>query len=544
MTAAVMLYALAVGLLLGAAGLAADGAAGLGRWPRRWLWTALLVAAVGLPAAGPWRPARTAEASMVAVGAPRALETASIGTMPPPRASLVASVRDRIDATATAAAQFEPLLAVVWLVGSGLVAIAFITGQLALVARRRQWPEAVVHGTSVLIAPATGPAVVGLVRPRIVLPAWSLGLDAPAMDLVLRHEREHVRAGDPWLIHVAGAALVLMPWNPVIWWMTSRLRLAVELDCDRRVVGTAASAGRAPEAVAYGEVLLAVLERRPGPTPLAAPALIESSSILARRISALFPSAVRFARARVAAASAGALALGAIVAVVPMPRVAVAPLEAAPRAARTLAAVDGTGNRAIVPAASAPAAMTPATAAPATTVAAFDAPPPLRSNTAGEGAIELVPVEESSSLDHSPGGSVARSVAPGASFAALDTTLSLGTMPTALLPPAPADLAAPRATAYRNDTPGLVAPEPIRVMRPRYTNAAMRERLSGRVLVEAIVGTDGRIEDATVVESLDATFGLDEAAIDAVKQSLFRPGSLDGTPVPVAITMELAFAIH
>ena len=540
MTAAVMLYALVVGLLLAVTGLMADGAAGLGRWPRRWLWTALLVAAVGLPAAGPWRRAPAAAAPTVAVSAPLAIETTPIGTPPPPPARLMASVRARIDATATAAAQFDSLLAIVWVGSSGLVALVLVTGHLALARRRRRWPEAVVHGTPVLIASATGPAVVGLVRPRIVLPAWSLELDARAMALVLQHEGEHVRARDPWLIHVAGAALMLMPWNPVIWWMTSRLRLAVELDCDRRVIGTASGADPASDVVAYGEVLLTVLERRPGRTPLAAPALIESSSILARRISALFPTAVRFAAAPVALAAACALALTALAVVKPVPRVTAATFDATPvAAAPTPAAADAAGVDVIGPGAT-DAQAAPESIAP---TAMFDAPTPLRPSTADDVALDPVGVGDESQADDTP-----RRMMPtalGSSVSAFDAGSAPGFgIRAASLAPAPVDLADTRARTYRSDTPGLVAPEPVRVMRPRYTNAAMRERIAGRVLVEAVVGTDGRVVDAAVIESLDAAFGLDEAAIDAVRQSVFRPGSLDGAPVPVAITMELAFAIH
>lgn len=548
MTAAVMLYALVVGLLLAVTGLVADGAAGLARWPRRWLWTALLVAAVGLPAAGPWRPVPAAAVPAAAVGAPRAIETSAIGRTPPPPARLVASVRARIDATATAAAQFDSQLAIVWLGGSVLVALVLMTGHLALARRRRRWPEALVHGTPVLIAPATGPAVVGLVRPRIVLPAWSLDLDPRAMALVLRHEREHVRARDPWLIHAAGAALVLMPWNPVIWWMASRLRLAVELDCDRRVIGTTAGADPASDAVAYGEVLLTVLERRPGRTPLAAPALIESSSILARRISALFPAAVRFATARVALAVAGALALTAIAVVTPVPRVAAAPLaavatfEATPAAATPIpAAADAAGVDLIARAA------TDAQAAPESIglapTAMFDAPAPLRPSTADDVALDPVGVRDESRTNDAPGRTMPTALDASVSAFDANSALGVGLRAAALAAP-PADVADARARTYRSDTPGLVAPAPVRMMRPRYTNAAMRERIAGRVLVEAVVGTDGRVVDATVIESLDAAFGLDEAAIDAVRQSVFRPGSLDGAPVPVAITMELAFAIH
>ena len=112
-----------------------------------------------------------------------------------------------------------------------------LVGAMTLARQRRQWREAIVSGEPALLSPTTGPAVVGLLSPRIVLPGWALGLDAASLDLILRHEREHVRAHDQWLMRVAVLAVTVMPWNPLVWWMASRLRLAVELDYDARVLG-------------------------------------------------------------------------------------------------------------------------------------------------------------------------------------------------------------------------------------------------------------------------------------------------------------------
>jgi outer membrane biosynthesis protein TonB len=47
-----------------------------------------------------------------------------------------------------------------------------------------------------------------------------------------------------------------------------------------------------------------------------------------------------------------------------------------------------------------------------------------------------------------------------------------------------------------------------------------------------------------VVRSLDNTFGLDQEAIKAAKQWRFRPGTRLGEPVPVLITIELAFTLR
>jgi TonB family protein len=116
-------------------------------------------------------------------------------------------------------------------------------------------------------------------------------------------------------------------------------------------------------------------------------------------------------------------------------------------------------------------------------------------------------------------------------------------LPSAFVAPPPASAPVPGRT-FDAATPGLVLPVLVRVERPRYTNAAMRERIAGRVVVEALVEADGRVGDVRVVESLDREFGLDAAAVEAARQAVFRPGLLDGVPVPVAVSMELSFSIH
>jgi protein TonB len=70
----------------------------------------------------------------------------------------------------------------------------------------------------------------------------------------------------------------------------------------------------------------------------------------------------------------------------------------------------------------------------------------------------------------------------------------------------------------------------------------MADRISGRVLVEAIVTSDGTVASATVVRSLDP--GLDRNALEAAREWRFRPATLDGQPVSVSIVLELAYQLH
>ena len=60
---------------------------------------------------------------------------------------------------------------------------------------------------------------------------------------------------------------------------------------------------------------------------------------------------------------------------------------------------------------------------------------------------------------------------------------------------------------------------------------------------EAVVDVDGSVTQVRVTRSLDNTFGLDQAAIDAARQWKFEPGTLKGKPVPVLITLLLEFRL-
>lgn len=91
---------------------------------------------------------------------------------------------------------------------------------------------------------------------------------------------------------------------------------------------------------------------------------------------------------------------------------------------------------------------------------------------------------------------------------------------------------------------GVTLPTVIESVSPRYTVDAMRARVQGSVWIECVVLGDGTVGDARVMRSLDPRFGLDEAAIAAAKRWRFRPGRLNGQPVPVIVTIELTFTVR
>ena len=91
---------------------------------------------------------------------------------------------------------------------------------------------------------------------------------------------------------------------------------------------------------------------------------------------------------------------------------------------------------------------------------------------------------------------------------------------------------------------GIDLPQVIREVKPQYTAEAMRAKIQGIVLLEAVVQTDGTVGDVRVVKSLDPVFGLDQEALKAARQWRFVPGRRQGQPVPVLVSIELTFTLR
>ena len=90
---------------------------------------------------------------------------------------------------------------------------------------------------------------------------------------------------------------------------------------------------------------------------------------------------------------------------------------------------------------------------------------------------------------------------------------------------------------------GIVDPKLLKDVKPAYTPDAMRAKIQGHVLLEAVVLESGLVGDVKVVKSLDPN-GLDQEAIKAAKKWLFQPATdRTGKPVAVYVTLELSFRI-
>jgi TonB family protein len=87
----------------------------------------------------------------------------------------------------------------------------------------------------------------------------------------------------------------------------------------------------------------------------------------------------------------------------------------------------------------------------------------------------------------------------------------------------------------------VTAPSVIYKRNPGYTEEARRAKLSGSVTLKLIVDKEGMARNIQVVQSLG--MGLDEKAIEAVRQWKFRPGQKDGQPVNEIVTVEVNFRL-
>lgn len=88
---------------------------------------------------------------------------------------------------------------------------------------------------------------------------------------------------------------------------------------------------------------------------------------------------------------------------------------------------------------------------------------------------------------------------------------------------------------------GVSAPRILFTHDPEYSDEARRAKYQGVCVLSLIVGPDGLPRDIRVARSLG--MGLDEKAIEAVRQWRFQPALKDGTPVAVAINVEVEFRL-
>ena len=282
-----MLYAIVVSLLIGFAALALERSAQVRRKPTRLLWGMGIIASLVIPFT----------ASRVSVQIPQMTSVAAPATsdnMPASRQTTAIELSQSawsIVGTGQLPASHgaDTLLVAAWRTASIAMALVIIASAAHLSWRRRRWGRGHMAGTDVYLAVDSGPAVVGFLRPQIVVPLWLTNCSPGEQELVIAHERSHIDAHDAQLLTIAVCLLVCMPWNPVLWWQLRRLRLAIEIDCDARVLSLGHPVAR------YGETLIAVGKRQSASHAIVM-ARFGSKSFLERRIHNMLRTKTRHAR--------------------------------------------------------------------------------------------------------------------------------------------------------------------------------------------------------------------------------------------------------
>jgi TonB family protein len=573
MIATWMLYASLLGLFVSLAAHALDSAARANGLPSRFIWLAAMIATLLAPVAG----YVVRRASLNDAGSARAIAGSATSLGPVNGASRPATLNAFSTAVAklrVAAAKVDSEVAVIW-AGFTLLLLgrlAFATGMLWR--DRRNWTAHEIDGVSLFVTPDLGPAVVALPRSEILFPEWLLSLDEAHIAMVLRHEREHRTAGDPRLLVAATVMTALIPWNPALWWQMRRLRLAVEMDCDARVLRAD------PRIDRYGSLLLAIAQH-PRTALYAAATLTESTSNLERRIDAMTrkPSSAP----RITAAALGGLAVAAVFAacMTPAPDVIAGPTD---------------GQQATK------AANNPLfefQAKPSAKQAPGNSPPvyPNQLRAAGIGGVVLAKfvVDTSGRVDmrtfeiiksdHDLFTNSVRQSLPDMRFVPAELggrrVKQLVQMPF-IFALSSEELAARKAMAgtltpdslSRRMLPGgareavvggygppssaaaTLSFEPARVLAdtvpayakpdntpPRYPNQLRAANIEGKVIARFVVRADGRIDTATfeIVKSSHDLFT--NSVREALKTFRFSPATIKGKPVDWLVTMPFSFSL-
>jgi TonB family protein len=398
----------------------------------------------------------------------------------------------------------------------------------------------------------------GTLRPKIILPAGAGDWPDDRVRAVLLHEMAHIRRGD-WAWQVAAEALRAVYWfNPVLWFVSRRLRQESERACDDVVLELGVSPSE------YAAHLLAVarvtaMTRRGMLPQFPAPAMVQPSSLERRIVTMLKPNIDRrpaTTRGRVVAGT-GILLLAAAIAVLgaaaqslatfsgsvvdPMslgvPRVTLVLTHQQTKAKHEVRS-DEKGNFEF---AGLPAGI-------------YDLEAKLPGFASLTGQVEIAGLDVQRTLKLELG--------------TLQETVRVAHSTSGALPPPPPPPPPPPARGVSGGVQGGVnggvpagvagarreepcqpsvsggkvrPPRKLRDVRPAYPAQLAAKGIAGSVLLEARIGTDGFVREVTVVDAPHAEFG--KAAADAVRQWQFDSTLLNCVATEVAMMVRVTFEI-
>ena len=377
----------------------------------------------------------------------------------------------------------------------------------------------------------------GIAPPTIVVPMDLASAQDHVLRAIFTHELMHVRRRDWQSVIVEEAIRALLWFHPAIWLLLGELRQAREEVIDRATVRLLGSRR------AYLETLVALADRD-APRGLVPGLPFFKSRQLARRIAAI-ASETSMSRVRLVLTSTVVLVLSAVALTTaarafPLPLLALIDGEqAAPSKPPAQSAVPGAlEQNAHTASADAPPPRRTRYVAPALAKAAVIARPEFTVriviDDSGRVAEARLVTMKSQTLDAAATDAAANAVMaavrqwqferPARAPLAMTVVLKLD------------------VSGKGGETPVIEQPVAVDVQAAEYPESARAKKIEGDVAVEATLDANGRVTATKVVKSVSPE--LDQAAVDAIRASTFRPGMRNGAPVPVTITMTMRFKLQ
>lgn len=107
------------------------------------------------------------------------------------------------------------------------------------------------------------------------------------------------------------------------------------------------------------------------------------------------------------------------------------------------------------------------------------------------------------------------------------------------VPPPPPTTSESAQEFYAFDEPPVL----VKFVNPKYPDLARQAGIEGVVLLNVLVGDDGKVLGATVIQS-DVTPAMEKAAIEAAKQFAFKPAKQRTVPVKARVAIPIRFKLH
>ncbi len=486
-------------------------------------------------------------------------------------------------------------LLTVWIAGVLLFLLPMVLGLRRVRSLRRSgvaWPQgqSIAEGLAkdagirrrveVLLHEALpGPMTCGVVRTAIVLPPDARDWDTGDLNRAMVHELEHVQRRD-WISQCVARAICAVYWfHPLVWLAWRQLAVEAERACDDAVLGRSEATAYADQLVGLAQRLSLLSKRPVAKSPLLAMA---NHADLATRVGAVLDSRQRRGRAGVLPVALACAAAAVLVVTVSPLRMIAAPQGAGPNVGITTtpplslstAAVGKTKSRLRIVA----APQVAETTVKVTSTARFSSTTKLvlvyvtvtdqnGATIEGLGPQDFTATEDSigqfisvfefvkpagttpGAPDSQPSyyilGYYPRPLEEDGKFRSIEIRLK---QPNANLKARPGywdsrsfgNVASP--VVVDNDT--AVDPSlPVPIFKPQaaYSEEAFKAKWHGTSFLSVEVDASGRVTNVDVIRKLG--LGLDEKAVEAVKQWQFKPATKDGKPVAMQVQVDMNFRL-